>query len=163
MSKTIHIDVFDPTSINNAVREIEEYKKWVQKKTKELAKRLAAIGVTLAAIEYSRVPYQGLKDVNLSIEVGAKPNQYDIVANGETVLILEFGAGVRYGYGHPQAEQFGYGPTTYPGQTHAADPNGWYIPGGEHTYGNPPAMAMYLTGKELHQRVLEVAKEVFSS
>ena len=163
MSKTIHIDVFDPASINNAVREIEEYKKWVQKKTKELAKRLAAIGVTLAAIEYSRVPYQGLKDVNLSIEVGAKPNQYDIVANGETVLILEFGAGVRYGYGHPQAEQFGYGPTTYPGQTHAADPNGWYIPGGEHTYGNPPAMAMYLTGKELHQRVLEVAKEVFSS
>ena len=163
MSKTIHIDVFDPASINNAVREIEEYKKWVQKKTKELAKRLAAIGVTLAAIEYSRVPYQGLKDVNLSIEVGAKPNQYDIVANGETVLILEFGAGVRYGYGHPQAEQFGYGPTTYPGQTHAADPNGWYIPGCEHTYGNPPAMAMYLTGKELHQRVLEVAKEVFSS
>ena len=163
MSKTIHIDVFDPASINNAVREIEEYKKWVQKKTKELAKRLAAIGVTLAAIEYSRVPYQGLKDVNLSIEVGAKPNQYDIVANGETVLILEFGAGVRYGYGHPQAEQFGYGPTTYPGQTHAADPNGWYIPGGEHTYGNPPAMAMYLTGKELHQRVLEVAKEVFNS
>ena len=163
MSKTIHIDVFDPASINNAVREIEEYKKWVQKKTKELAKRLAAIGVTLAAIEYSRVPYQGLKDVNLSIEVGAKPNSYDIVANGETVLILEFGAGVRYGYGHPQAEQFGYGPTTYPGQTHAADPNGWYIPGGEHTYGNPPAMAMYLTGKELHQRVLEVAKEVFNS
>jgi hypothetical protein len=71
MSKTITIDIFDPASIDAAVKDIRDYSKWVQKKTKELSKRLAAIGVTLAAIEYSRVPYHGSKDVNLSIEVGA--------------------------------------------------------------------------------------------
>ena len=166
MSRTIHIDIFDLASIDAAVKEIREYKKWVLKKTKELSKRLAAIGVTLAAIEYSRVPYHGLKDVNLSIEVGAKENQYDIVANGETVLILEFGAGIKYGYGHPNPSVDGkpMGPGTYPSDKgHWDDPHGWYIPGGEHTYGNPPAMAMYLTGKELRDRVLEVAKEVFST
>lgn len=166
MSRTITIDIFNPASIDAAVKEIREYSKWVQKKTKELSKRLAAIGVTLAAIEYSRVPYHGLKDVNLSIEIGAKPNQYDIVAAGETVLILEFGAGVTYGYGHPQPSVEGtpMGPGTYPSEKgHWDDPKGWYIPGGEHTYGNPPSMAMYLTAKELRNRLLEVVQEVFSS
>lgn len=166
MSRTITFDVFDPASIDAAVKDIRDYSKWVQKKTKELSKRLAAIGVTLAAIEYSRVPYHGLKDVNLSIEIGAKPNQYDIVAAGETVLILEFGAGVTYGYGHPQPSVEGthMGPGTYPSEKgHWDDPKGWYIPGGEHTYGNPPSMAMYLTAKELRNRLLEVVREVFSS
>ena len=164
MSRTITIDVFNPASIDAAVKEIRDYSKWVQRKTKELSKRLAAIGVTLAAIEYSRVPYQGLKDVNLSIEIGAKPNQYDIVANGETVLILEFGAGVRYGYGHPQDSEFGMGPGTYPSDKgNWNSPKGWYIPGGEHTYGNPPSMAMYLTAKELRNRLLDIAREVFAS
>lgn len=164
MSRTITIDIFDPSSIDAAVKEIRDYSKWVQIKTKELSKRLAAIGVTLAAIEYSRVPYQGLKDVNLSIEIGAKPNQYDIVANGETVLILEFGAGVRYGYGHPQDSEFGMGPGTYPSDKgNWNNPKGWYIPGGEHTYGNPPSMAMYLTSKELRNRLLDIAREVFST
>jgi hypothetical protein len=166
MSRTITIDIFNPASVDAAVKDIRDYSKWVQKKTKELSKRLAAIGVTLAAIEYSRVPYHGLKDVNLSIEVGAKPNQYDIVAAGETVLILEFGAGVTYGYGHPQPSVEGtpMGPGTYPSEKgHWDDPKGWYIPGGEHTYGNPPSMAMYLTAKELRNRLLEVVQEVFSS
>jgi len=166
MSRTIIIDIFNPASVDAAVKDIRDYSKWVQKKAKELSKRLAAIGVTLAAIEYSRVPYHGLKDVNLSIEVGAKPNQYDIVAAGETVLILEFGAGVTYGYGHPQPSVEGVpmGPGTYPSEKgHWDDPKGWYIPGGEHTYGNPPSMAMYLTAKELRNRLLEVVQEVFSS
>ena len=166
MSRTITIDIFNPASVDAAVKEIRDYSKWVQKKTKELSKRLAAIGVTLAAIEYSRVPYHGLKDVNLSIEIGAKPNQYDIVAAGETVLILEFGAGVTYGYGHPQPSVEGtpMGPGTYPSEKgHWDDPKGWYIPGGEHTYGNPPSMAMYLTAKELRNQLEDIAREVFSS
>ena len=165
MSKTIHINPFDPASVANAVQEVREYSKWVQAKAKELAHRLADMGAVLAAIEFSRVPYIGTKDVTVDVEQRGE-NTFAIVASGETVLILEFGAGVTYGYGHPQADEFGMGPTTYPGQTHAEDPNGWWIPkaaGGGHTYGNPPAMAMYLTGKELADRVLEVAKEVFRS
>lgn len=162
MSKTIHMTL-DPASIQSAIREIEAYKKWVLQKTQQLAKRLADMGAVLASIEYSRVPYIGTKDVEVSVEDMGE-NKFSIVASGETVLILEFGAGITYGYGHPQDDEFGYGPGTYPSDKgHWDDPRGWYIPGGEHTYGNPPAMAMYLTGKELHDRVLEVAKEVFST
>ena len=165
MSKTIHLDPFDPASVSACIREIEAYKKWVIEKTHELAERLANMGVVLASIEYSRVPYHGIKDVDLSVDQRGE-STYAIVASGETVLILEFGAGVTYGYGHPQAGEFGMGPTTYPGQKHAADPNGWWLPkeaGGGHTYGNPPAMSMYLTGKELRNRLEEVAREVFST
>ena len=165
MRRTIHIDIFDPASVDAAVKELRDYAKWVQRKTDELAKRLADMGAVLAAIEYSRVPYIGDKDVDLSVE-SLGGNRYSIVASGETVLILEFGAGITYGYGHPQAQEFGMGPTTYPGQIHAADPNGWWLPkeaGGAHTYGNPPAMAMYKTGRELRKRIIEVAREVFAT
>ena len=165
MSKTIHINPFDPASVAKAVQEVRDYSRWVQDKANELAHRLADMGAVLASIEFSRVPYIGKKDVNVDVEQRSE-NTFAIVASGETVLILEFGAGIRYGNGHPQAEEFGYGPGTYPGQTHALDPNGWWLPkaaGGGHSYGNPPAMAMYLTGKELADRVLEVAKEVVRS
>ena len=159
MSKTIHMTL-DPASIQAAIREIEAYKKWVLQKTQQLAQRLAEMGAVLASIEYSRVPYTGAKDVSVDV-VDMGENKFAIVAGGATVLILEFGAGIKYGKGHPLESEMGMGAGTYPGQTHALDPNGWYSPGGEHTYGNPPAMAMYLTGKELHDRVFEVAKEVF--
>lgn len=161
--KSITFDVFDQASINNAARELNAYAKRLNDKARDIAKELAKIGVTLAAIEYSRVPYHGFKDVNLSIEVGPRPNSYAIVASGETVLILEFGAGIKYGFGHPLEGQLGMGAGTYPGQTHALDRNGWYVPRTrEHTYGNPPSMAMYLSAKEIENRVLQVVREVFS-
>lgn len=165
MSKTIHLDLFDSASVKVAIKEIEAYKEWVEGKTQELVKRLADIGAVLASIEYSRVPYHGEKFVNISVDDMGE-NKYAIVASGETVLILEFGAGIKYGFGHPLEGNMGMGAGTYPGQTHANDRQGWWLPkekGGGHTYGNPPSMAMYLTGKELHERLLEVAKEVFSS
>ena len=165
MSRTIHIDIFDPASVDAAVQEIREYSAWVQRKAQELAKRLADMGAVLASIEYSRVPYTGEKLVDIAVNE-LDSNRYAITASGETVLILEFGAGIKYGHGHPLEGSIGMGAGTYPGQKHALSPYGWWLPkekGGDHTYGNPPAMAMYLTGKELRERVLEVAKEVFGT
>ena len=155
----------DSAGIQQGIRELREYQDRLRGKCEELARRLADMGAVLASIEFSRVPYMGPKDVNIAVEQRTD-NSYAIVASGETVLILEFGAGIRYGNGHPQAAEFGYGPGTYPGQTHAMDENGWWIPkdkGGGHTYGNPPSMAMYLTGKELRDRLEEIAREVFST
>lgn len=162
MSKTIHIDLMDSSSIDRAIHELRDYQQWLERKAGELAERLATLGAVQVSLEYARAVYTGDKDVDVTVEKRGE-NTYAIVASGATVLILEFGAGVTYGYGHPQAGEFGYGPTTYPGQTHAADPKGWWIPGGEHTYGNPPSMTMYRTAKELEQEVERIAKEVFRS
>ena len=167
MSRTITFDIFDPASISRAAQEIREYSKWVQRKTEELAKRLADMGAVNVSLGFSRAVYTGDKDISVTVEQRSS-NSYAIVANGENVLIVEFGAGVTYGYGHPEPKIDGIamGPTTYPGQKHAADPNGWWIPkekGGGHTYGNPPSMTMYTTAKELRNELERIAREVFST
>ena len=166
MSKTIRVNVFDVSSINSAVHELQMYAVWVQRKANELAERLADYGLQRVEIGYAGALYDGDKDVEVTVE-RREENTYAIVASGATVLILEFGAGVTYGNGHPQAAEFGYGPGTYPGQTHAFDPKGWWYTGsdgkGHHSYGNAPSMVMYITGIELEQEVERVAKEVFST
>lgn len=165
MSRTITIDVFNPASIDAAVKEIRAYGQWVQRKTAELTRRLADMGAVNVSLGFSRAVYTGNKDVSVTVEQHSD-NSYSIVANGEAVAFIEFGAGVTYGYGHPNPTLNGeaMGPGTYPSDKgHWNDPNGWYIPGGEHTYGNPPSMPMYLTASELKQDLVDIAREVFAS
>ena len=139
------------------------YRKWQEEKARELAERLAALGATVASIRFSRAVYTGPKDVEVTVE--ALPNGYKVKADGESVLFIEFGSGVTYGYGHPEAGEFGMGPGTYPdGKGHWDDPKGWYLPksaGGGHTFGNPPAMPMYEARKAIEQELPRIVKEVF--
>lgn len=165
MSRTITIDIFNPASIDAAVKEIRDYADWVKRKTAELARRLADMGAVNVSLGYSRAVYTGDNDISVTVEQQGE-NSYAIIANGEAVLFVEFGAGVTYGYGHPQSSVEGtpMGPGTYPSEKgHWNDPKGWWIPGGEHTYGNPPSMTMYLTAKELRNQLEDIAREVFSS
>ena len=166
MSRTIHIDLMDSSSIDRAIRELRDYPRWIERKAGELAQRLAEYGLARVEMGYAAALYDGDKDVDVTVEKRDE-NAYAIVASGATVLILEFGAGVTYGSGHPQAGEFGYGPGTYPGQTHAMNPKGWWFTGSDgeshHSYGNVPSMVMYITGIELEQEVERIAKEVFRS
>ena len=164
--RTIHIDIMNLGSIQAAMREVEDYRRWLDEKCAELVKRLADIGqATATAIYAGAHDYEGEREEQVTVEQRGEAT-YAIVASGRTVLFLEFGAGVKFGGGHPQAGEFGYGPGTYPGQTHAFDPKGWWFEdadGKHHTYGNAPSMAMYNTAKELRERIEEVAREVFSN
>lgn len=139
------------------------YRKWQEEKARELAERLASLGATVASIRFSRAVYTGQKDVDVTVE--ELPNGYKVKADGESVLFIEFGSGVTYGYGHPEAGEFGMGPGTYPdGKGHWDDPKGWYLPksaGGGHTFGNPPAMPMYEARKAIEQELPRIVKEVF--
>lgn len=150
-------------SINAAIKQVEQYKQDLNRKTTELAQRLAAMGATEVSLGFSRAIYTGPMDYNVTVEDMGN-NKYRIIASGETILFAEFGTGVTYGDGHPLDDKFGYGPGTYPGQTHAMTGKGWYLPkskGGGHTYGNPPNMPVYNTAKELRSEVERVAREVF--
>jgi hypothetical protein len=143
--------------------ELMVYRKWQEEKARELAERLAALGATVASVRFSRAVYTGKKDVEVTVE--GLPNGYKVKADGESVLFIEFGSGVTYGYGHPEAGEFGMGPGTYPdGKGHWDDPKGWYLPksaGGGHTFGNPPAMPMYEARKAIEQELPRIVKEVF--
>lgn len=153
----------DSASINKAIQELQDYQKRIEQKAHEMVERLADIGAVTASAMFPMADYDGKNDVSVSVEQRGD-TACAVVATGSAVLFIEFGAGITFGYGHPQAGEFGYGPGTYPSEKgHWNDPNGWYIPGGQHTYGNPPSMTMYYTAEEIRDRVMEVAREVFSS
>lgn len=161
MARNIEIELTNE-SISAAMKELRRYKKWITKKEAELRSRLAMLGATVASIQFARAIYNGSNDV--SVRVDNTGSVAVIYAEGETVAFIEFGAGVTYGYGHPQAGEFGVGPGTYPdGKGHWDNPKGWWYGSGQHTYGNPPAMAMYSAVQEITEKVTQIAKEVFAT
>lgn len=161
MDKVIAFDPLNKNSINSAIKELKRYKVWVQAKETELRLRLATLGATVASIQFSRAIYSGTNDV--SVRVDNTGSVAVIYAEGEAVAFIEFGSGAAYGYGHPEASKHGTGPGTYPdGKGHWNDPNGWWYAHGEHTYGNPPAMAMYDARERMVEQFTQIAKEVFS-
>lgn len=163
MSRKKIVVPLSESGIQKIQDELMVYRKWQEEKARELAERLAALGATVASIRFSRAVYTGKKDVHVTVE--ELPNGCKVKADGESVLFIEFGSGVTYGYGHPEAGEFGMGPGTYPdGKGHWDDPKGWYLPksaGGGHTFGNPPAMPMYEARKAIEQELPRIVKEVF--
>lgn len=163
MSRKRIVVPLSESGIQKIQDELTVYRKWQEEKARELAERLASLGATVASIRFSRAVYTGPKDVDVSVE--EMPTGYKVKADGESVLFIEFGSGVTYGYGHPEAGEFGMGPGTYPdGKGHWDDPKGWYLPksaGGGHTFGNPPAMPMYEARKAIEQELPRIVKEVF--
>lgn len=146
--------------IERLQKELSDYRQWQKQKARELAERLADLGVQVARIRFERGSYLGGKDVSVTSE--PKGNGYIVRADGKSVLFIEFGTGITYGFGHPEAQEHGMGPGTYPnGKGHWNDPKGWYIPGGQHTYGNPPAMPMYTARKTIEEELPRIVKEVF--
>ena len=169
MKNKKYIIQLNGNGIDAMIRGVGAYQKWLIRKSNELARRLAEMGVVNASIEFSRAFYVGNNDTQMHLERRGD-GRYAVVAQGEAVLFIEFGAGLlaQQGGGHPEPHGFGAG--TYPGKGHWDDPNGWYLPkdkwqadGTKHSYGNVPAMAMYNTVKELERELDRVVREVFAS
>ncbi len=165
MPKTIRIDGLSDQNIRNAIKEVRRYREWVEKKETELRLRLAQVGATVASIQFSRAIYNGANDV--SVRVDNTGSVAVIYAEGESVAFIEFGSGDKYGHGHPQAGEFGVGPGTWSdgpdGKGHWDNPKGWWYGHSQHTYGNPPAMAMYQAVQAMTEQITMIAKEVFKS
>jgi hypothetical protein len=76
-------------------------------------------------------------------------------------LMLEFGSGLK---AENPANIEGVGTGTFPGGTHGTEPGWWYMDLDgvwHHSSGVAPKMPMYYAGKELREKVLEIAKEIF--
>lgn len=156
---TVDVNVFDYASVSRAQRRLDEYFADLIEKANTVCERLATIGAVRASLDFSRAIYNGTNDVSVSVE--PIENGYAIHARGNAVLFIEFGSGASYGYGHPEPE--GYGPGTYPGKGHWDDPNGWWYGNHEHSYGNPPAQAMYNAKRDIQAEVQRIADEVFNT
>lgn len=164
----------DEASISKAIEEVKAYQKKVENAGNEIAKRLAEIGYEVAYQVMSGHVFSGETVESLQV-VEKGEGKYVLTASSKAILFFEFGAGVRYGAGHPLAGELGFGPGTYPGAGHWDDPNGWWFPtddsrliikrdasgqGWGHSYGNQPYMPFYNASKKMREDLLKVSKEV---
>ena len=175
MSRTIHIDILDPASIDAAVREIREYSEWVQRKTEELRQRVAYfIAKDASAVFNSAVADDliGEGAVIGSVDVVVKDNGNItlVIANGDDAVFMEFGAGVYYNGGvgsspNPLGAALGYTIGSY-GKGNGAK-NVWGFKGSDGqlhlTHGVPASMPMYKAMMAVVNDIEQIAREVFGT
>ena len=176
MSRTITIDIFDPSSIDRAVNEIREYSRWVQRKTDELRERIAYfIAKDASAVFNTAMAEDDLwagaitGSVNVSVE-SQGDNMTLVIANGKDAVFMEFGAGVyfngavgsspnpwgtelgftigSYGFGQGRKEVWGYKGDD--GEIHL-------------THGAPASMPLYRAVQSVSRDIVKIAREVFST
>lgn len=167
---TVHI-----RGIDAVIRRVERCRISLPEKIERLMNRLGEIGVETARVRFSEAQYDGINDVSVSAE-WVDDDLLVIHADGQAVAFIEFGTGVHYTESHPKAADFGairgsygYGLGRLDSWRYRGEPgtNGEIIAEGKHkgmvkTHGNPPAYAMYDAGREMRNRIAEVAKEVFN-
>lgn len=177
MSKKISFGL-SVKEVQNAIKEIKEYQNSLPGKCEELCRRLSAEGIGIAQAHIGSSGFG--KYVRLSSEISpekagckaiffmedsqkivSKWKNQDGVQSKEIspAFMLEFGAGLP---AQNPANIPGVGTGTY--GTHGNEPGWWYMDlEGKWHYatGVSPKMPMYNAGKELRDRVVEIARVVF--
>ena len=172
--------------INKIIRQLDEYQNVIlPRKIEELVNRLAEIGISVAQsviqtdekvrplIVFSKTfnrTEDGYEGLLLATETGQITSTWETKegiksADVSPLLMAEYGAG-KFADGFilrfPDGTEVGRG--TFPGQTHAKDPNGWwYLENGEwkHSYGWKPSRPLYSAWAEMEKDILTIAYEVF--
>ena len=154
----------DSASIGKALKEVRSYRMWVQKKSEELTRRLAEVGLNEARVRFSGAMYDGTNDV--AVTAKATSNGYVITAAGNAVCFIEFGAGVYYNGAepYPKPRPAGVSPIGGYGQGKGKQNTWGFYEGGDVvlTHGNHAAMPMYHASRTMQQSVTRIAREVFS-
>lgn len=176
MSKKVIKVKLTQESIDQAIQELKNYKKWLIDRTKQFVKELGEEGMNIASVNFSEAVYDGTNDVSCSVEQ-KEEYQVAVVAIGGATLFIEFGSGVKYPDSHPEAAkhgmnrgEYGYGlGKLQSGWRYKGEPgtNGEVITEGKHagevhTYGNPANMSMYQAMKELEDKFEEIARRVYA-
>ena len=179
MSKTISFGL-SVSEIDRAIKELQSYQNSLERKCGELCFELCKAGMPIARSyigesgfgKYIRLSSEitpekaGCKAIFFmedSQKIVSKWQNQDGVQSKEIspALMLEFGAGLP---AQNPANIPGVGTGTY--GTHGNEPGWWYMDlQGEWHYatGTAPKMPMYNTAKELRDRVVEIAREVFGN
>lgn len=177
--KTIVIRKLTTAEIDKALKELEEYKRWVKKKVSVFMQRLKDEGLTDLSVRWASTLYDGIDASQLSAEDTA--NGFNLMASGQAVCFIEFGTGVHFnGSGSYPGEKpegvvdigmYGYGYGKHDYWFYHGDPNfataGGTAANGKKntviTHGNPANAHMYNTTKWIKENFVRIAKEVFTS
>lgn len=177
MSKKISFGL-SVSEIERAIKELQEYQNSLTGKCEELCRRLTAEGMQIAQAhigssgfgKYIRLSSEitpekaGCKAILImedSQKIVSKWQNLDGIQRKEIspVLMLEFGAGLP---AQNPANVPGVGTGTH--GEHGNEPGWWYMDLDgvwHHASGVSPKLPMYNAGKELRDKVVSIAKEVF--
>lgn len=175
MSRTITIDIFNPASIDAAVKEIRDYADWVKRKTDELRERVAyfiakdASAVFNTAVADDLIG-EGAVIGSVDVVVEDNGNMTLVIANGEDAVFMEFGAGVYYNGSvgsspNPLGTALGFTIGSYGKGNGRKEVWGYRGEDGEiHlTHGAPASMPLYKAVQSVSRDIARIAREVFAS
>ena len=164
------------SNVDTVITQLRQYRNNLNEKIHTMLERLAEIGVDTAAVKFQTAQYDGDNDVVVNEPEWLSDTQLLISATGSSVTFIEFGTGVHYTEQHPKAAEVGALRGEY-GKGHGSrDVWGYYGNPGTNgvvrktvegkgslvlTHGNPPSRALYDAGKEMRERIVEIATEVF--
>lgn len=172
MSKTIRISL-NARSIRNAIKEIEAYRDRLSRIRENICMELAEIGMKEASVRFASAHYDGVNDSSVTIEPII--NGYKVVASGDSIAFIEFGAGVHYNagssypipkpsgivgigeYGKKQGKKDKWQYKGDPGTDGVASRDGRVVT----THGNPAQMPMYNALIAMQDEVERVVREAF--
>ena len=158
------------SSIQQAIKQLQEYENALKRKTRILVDKLAKEGIQVIRATMQSIPtdekgayYTEVMNTTKGDIIGAA-----VYLRGDKVLFLEFSAGITYGtsdYPLPSGDKYGMG--TYP-----SDKGNWDKPGGwwyvdetgekHHSYGNRAYMPMYHAEQAIVFQIHHLAKEIFA-
>ena len=166
----------DGSGVDEFIKGVEDYRNWLEAKTKILVQRLSDEGYQIAAVGFQKAQYDGVNDSAVSVEDRGEKIKA-VVALGSAALFIEFGTGITYPDNHPEAANlgmtrggYGQGKGNQPTWGYYGDPgtNGTVVKQTDKgqlvlTHGNPANMPMYEAVKLLRERRPAMAREVFGS
>lgn len=175
--RTIVVNLFDGKSIQNAIKQIEQYRDDLPRKCQEICRRLSEEGVRVADAAINSVPIGKTITLTTDINPSKMGCQAIMKMTGRetrtedgrifyTALAIEFSAGVRYAStASPRASDFGMGTGTFPDSKHSWQMDGWYYLGDDgnwhHSFGVQASHPLYSAGMEMRQKIDSIVKEVF--
>ena len=179
MAKKVFKTDLSISGLNDIKRQLLQYKDELPTKCEKLVSRLLQSGVAVSQTKISESPLGKYVTVTTKISADKMGCKGVLLAKGEVkeqdgyapfsiLLAIEFGAGAHF---NPTpnpiiSSEFPYGVGTFPGETHAMEPGGWYFWSEEkqqwiHSYGVKATMPMYSADMEIIKNVTKIAKEVF--
>lgn len=158
--------------IDRAIRELEQYKQDIIRKTDLLRARVAERLAELSRDGFAGAVVDdllkgGQRTAQVDVSIDQRDNVTLVIARGEDAVWVEFGAGVHYNGSagtspHPKGSELGFTIGGYGKGMGKKDVWGFYEDGELRlTHGAPATMPMYNAAKTVCDEIAEIAREVF--
>jgi len=146
--------------LDKAIAEVKAFAAKFDTLIDDFTRRCAYEAASAVDQAYAATPMDGERDVDVMVEkVGHA--EYNVIARGKSVPFLEWGAGVALNP-NPVARPEGVLDIGEYGRGQGKNPDGWKMPDGQHTYGNPAAIGFVHGREAIETNIINLAQEVFN-